>query len=449
MNKQLKLFLLILTLFVIGCGFYALIIYLNKNYAQNPSLSSSTFKPLNASYLIESSPVTLVNGKFETNYSPKTTTLVFGRPVIGDLNNDNKADAAMIITQDAGGSGLFYYVVVAIDTGNGAQGSNAVLLGDRIALQNIEIKNGQVIANYATRKAGEPMTATPSVAVSDSLIFNNGILKKIPIMGQIVTYLVSPEPTTNYCDGVKMDSAAYQKTITVQKTTSTPDINPSNVQIIKTVISAATTGMCHDVMNQLNITEDAGTVFIPVIDVWAGYSIAMCSCKPQVEVNLLQIPGIKKVDWSELVSNFEECLAAGNQVLETYPRQCKHGDKTFLENIGNELEKADLIKITNPRPNQTISSPVIIKGQARGSWFFEASFPVVLVDWDGKIIAEGTARTKSDWMTTDFIPYEATITFTVDKNAYSNKGAVILRKDNPSGLPTNDDSLEVPVFFAK
>jgi len=33
------------------------------------------------------------------------------------------------------------------------------------------------------------------------------------------------------------------------------------------------------------------------------------------------------------VSNFEECIAAGNPAMESYPRQCRHGDQTFTEEI--------------------------------------------------------------------------------------------------------------------
>ncbi len=147
----------------------------------------------------------------------------------------------------------------------------------------------------------------------------------------------------------------------------------------------------------------------------------------------------------KIVNNFEDCAATGKPVMESYPRQCRYGGKTFTENIGNELEKMDLIRLETPRPNQTIKSPLTIKGQARGTWFFEASFPIALTDWDGKIIGEGIAQAKGDWMTTEFVPFEATLTFSVDKDAYSNKGTLILRKDNPSGLPEHEDALEIPV----
>ncbi|MFA6353588.1 MAG: Gmad2 immunoglobulin-like domain-containing protein [Candidatus Paceibacterota bacterium] len=111
--------------------------------------------------------------------------------------------------------------------------------------------------------------------------------------------------------------------------------------------------------------------------------------------------------------------------------------------------KADLIQVDYPQPNQNISSPLVIKGKARGNWFFEASFPVVLTNWDGLIIAQGVAQAQGDWMTTEFVPFEATLTFDVDKKAYSNKGALTLQKDNPSGLSEKDDSIEIPVVFTE
>jgi len=117
--------------------------------------------------------------------------------------------------------------------------------------------------------------------------------------------------------------------------------------------------------------------------------------------------------------------------------------------IIGELDKSNLIRLDNPRPNQIIQSPLTIKGEARGYWFFEASFPVILTNWDGLIIAQGIATAKGEWMTTEFVPFEATLQFIVDRNTYSNRGFLILRKDNPSGLPEHDDALEIPIVFAE
>jgi len=158
---------------------------------------------------------------------------------------------------------------------------------------------------------------------------------------------------------------------------------------------------------------------------------------------------LSKLETPTIVTNFEECAATGSPVMESYPRQCRYGDKTFAEDIGDELGKMDLIQLSNPRPNQVIKSPLVVTGVARGSWFFEASFPVFLVNWDGLIIAQGIAQAKSDWMTTGFVPFEAILTFVVDKDVYSTRGALILKKDNPSGLPEHDDALEIPIVFQK
>jgi hypothetical protein len=148
---------------------------------------------------------------------------------------------------------------------------------------------------------------------------------------------------------------------------------------------------------------------------------------------------------AEALNSFDECIGAGYPILESYPRQCKTPNgKTFVEDIGNELEKINLIQITKPRPNETIQSPLEIKGEARGYWFFEADFPVKLLDENGELIASGIAQAQGDWMTEDFVPFESILEFEVPE---TDKGVLILEKDNPSGLPENADELRIPVRF--
>jgi hypothetical protein len=114
--------------------------------------------------------------------------------------------------------------------------------------------------------------------------------------------------------------------------------------------------------------------------------------------------------------------------------------------------KANLITLTTPIPNGVVASPLLISGQARGGWFFEASFPVSLTNWDGLIIAQGVATAQSEWMTAEFVPFTATLTFTnpyqTGNQDFMKKGTLVLQKDNPSGLPEHDDALEIPIRFA-
>jgi tryptophan-rich sensory protein len=134
----------------------------------------------NATYLIEGHAVTLVNGLSEETITPesasRSVTRYFGNEAFGDLNGDGKEDAAFLLTQNNGGSGTFYYVVVALKTDAGYFGTNAILLGDRIAPQTTEIRDGHLVVNYADRAPKEPMTARPEIGVSKYLFIKNGTL---------------------------------------------------------------------------------------------------------------------------------------------------------------------------------------------------------------------------------------------------------------------------------
>lgn len=143
--------------------------------------------------------------------------------------------------------------------------------------------------------------------------------------------------------------------------------------------------------------------------------------------------------------SFEECVAAGNVMLESYPRQCRtQSGEMFVEDIGNELEKRDLIRIDTPRPNTVAPSPLVVRGEARGFWYFEADFSLRLLDSNGVEIATGVATAQSEWMTENFVPFLATLVFSTP---HTRTGTLVLEKNNPSGLLQNVDELRVPVIF--
>jgi len=112
----------------------------------------------------------------------------------------------------------------------------------------------------------------------------------------------------------------------------------------------------------------------------------------------------------------------------------------------NQNPAHPMIILEQPQAEQTVSSPLTIEGEARGNWFFEATFPVVLTNWDGLIIAEGFATAQGEWMTEEFVPFTAELTFTANTTV-SDRGSLILQKSNPSGLPENDDAYEIVVYF--
>ncbi len=119
-------------------------------------------------------------------------------------------------------------------------------------------------------------------------------------------------------------------------------------------------------------------------------------------------------------------------------------DSSIKLSINND-DKQNMIVVVSPIKNAEISSPLVISGRARGVWFFEGSFPITLLDSYRNTIAEGHVSAQGEWTTTEFVKFLGSLEF----NNYikGQKGYLVLKKDNPSGLSEFDDSLEIPIMF--
>lgn len=175
--KKSYIVLTILILVVLTIGFVIFRLYSNEERFSNQA-SAQNYK--NATYIIEGRSVTLTNGSSEIKTTPNSATKIitryFGNEVFHDFNDDGREDVAFLLTQETGGSGVFFYIVAALNTPTGYIGSQALFLGDRIAPQTTEIDEGKtirgtkrknvVIVNYAVRAPGEPFTTPPSIGKS-------------------------------------------------------------------------------------------------------------------------------------------------------------------------------------------------------------------------------------------------------------------------------------------
>lgn len=152
------------------------------------------------------------------------------------------------------------------------------------------------------------------------------------------------------------------------------------------------------------------------------------------------------------ITTFKECADLGFPIQETYPRRCiSPQGQAFTEEINTpssvitpNINENNKIRVTSPQANESISSPLTIKGEARGNWYFEASFPIAIYDSNNTLLAEAPAQAKGEWMTENFVPFELTLTF---PKPTTTSGKIVLKKDNPSGLPEHDEQIEIPVLF--
>lgn len=157
-------------------------------------------------------------------------------------------------------------------------------------------------------------------------------------------------------------------------------------------------------------------------------------------------------NWCESAGGkFNECASACRHdpnypnvvCIEVCVPICEFANETGNNGISR---KDDLIEVAEPRSGAVIFSPLTVAGKARGAWYFEASFPVRLLDANGNELAVIPAQAQGDWMTENFVPFKAELDFLPP---ITETGILVLEKDNPSGLPENADELRIPIKFGQ
>jgi len=136
-----------------------------------------------------------------------------------------------------------------------------------------------------------------------------------------------------------------------------------------------------------------------------------------------------------------ETKSSDSQITET---TVEAETETMETETNKGVTASDQIIVINPQPDQLIESPLIIEGKARGTWFFEGDFPVMLIDSNGDLVVRHFAQAQGEWMTEDFVGFKSQIEF---EQPTTDNGVLILEKDNPSGLSENDAKIEIPVRF--
>lgn len=141
------------------------------------------------------------------------------------------------------------------------------------------------------------------------------------------------------------------------------------------------------------------------------------------------------------ITDFQSCEQAGGSIVDGEPVRCvAPNGQSFEEDEAPEPE----VVIETPVYGALVTSPLIVKGKARGTWFFEANIPVTLKDQNGKVLAQKGFQAEGEWMTTDYVPFSGTLEFATPETDF---GVLIINKDNPSGLPQFDSAFAIPVRF--
>lgn len=151
-----------------------------------------------------------------------------------------------------------------------------------------------------------------------------------------------------------------------------------------------------------------------------------------------------------VIDSFADCVNAGNPVMESFPEQCRTEDGRLFVNEEQTLPpveegytvEAENLRLNNLRPNQAFRSGTIT-GEAK-TWYFEGSFPIAVETAAGDVVVQTFATAQTDWMTTDWVAFEAEVTV---PRAVTGEGFIVFKKDNPSGEPALDEEYRLPVVF--
>lgn len=138
--------------------------------------------------------------------------------------------------------------------------------------------------------------------------------------------------------------------------------------------------------------------------------------------------------------DFYEC-AKYFPVIESYPRRCTNkSGMVFTEDIGNAAQLQGEITVSTPRPGDTVSSPLFIRGSALAEWFDETTILVEALSANGTVLGKKLLDAKKAIVAEKNYSFEGSVSF--GEPAFGSSGTIVIYK---AGSPAEE--LRIPVRF--
>lgn len=74
----------------------------------------------------------------------------------GDLDGDGDEDVAVLLVADADDDRMYIYLAAVLNQNGNAVPAGSILLGDRVSVDQMSIRNGQIIVNLTTHTSDDP-----------------------------------------------------------------------------------------------------------------------------------------------------------------------------------------------------------------------------------------------------------------------------------------------------
>ena len=128
-------------------------------------------------------PVQLTDGLYEgapfvEGGASRPTVRMLPLTAIGDLDGDGLADAAVLLVENSGGSGSFFFLAAVANRAGLPENVVTVPLGDRVSPSYLAIEDGAIVVDTAAFAESDPLCC-PSLKVRTTYVLRGTALEII------------------------------------------------------------------------------------------------------------------------------------------------------------------------------------------------------------------------------------------------------------------------------
>ncbi len=133
----------------------------------------------NSSYLSPQAQggITLVDGRFSGQVNGiELTSVMYPQILHGDINGDGVQDAAFLLSEDTGGSGVFVSLIVVYSQNGEFTQSPGYFIEDRPIINSFEFANGEILLEANVHAPNDPMVNPTLAAVFEFDLFDQAVV---------------------------------------------------------------------------------------------------------------------------------------------------------------------------------------------------------------------------------------------------------------------------------
>ncbi len=183
-NKQIVMWAFLVAFVIVGGVVFSNFKINSKQPIKTEPVIKNSIDAENMTFNIDGEMVTLKDGVYRAPTVPdyassREARLLEGNSLNDDISGDKINDRVVILVDQPGGTGVFYYIVPILGKKDGVPvPGKAVFLGDRIIPQSISFSHTKNLMSVSIldRKETEPFSVTPTVSKRFSFKVVNGEL---------------------------------------------------------------------------------------------------------------------------------------------------------------------------------------------------------------------------------------------------------------------------------